>query len=452
MGPDLSRLIEQIGKEKGIDRSIIVDALETAVLTAAKKKLGQDLDLETAFNEEIGEVEVFQFKTVVNEVVNPDLQISLAEARETLDEDAELGDSLGMKIETNTFGRIGVQAAKQIIIQKVKDAERDIIYEEFKDRKGNLASGSVQRFEGGNIVVNLGRAEGVIPHSEQIPRETFRRGERVRAYILDVRRISKGPQIILSRTHPAFIKSLFELEVPEISEGFIEIVNVAREPGFRTKIAVRSKDRDIDPVGACVGMRGSRVQGVVQELRGEKIDIVPYSENPVSYVCSALSPAKVDKVFIDEEEQAIEVIVPDDQLSLAIGKNGQNVRLAARLTGWRIDVKSTSSVDAQKEAAIKALQRIPGVDAASAEVLFNQGFKTISMVVSANPTVMAAAVRSDENTAAAWVAAAAEIDESDETEQDAEAANNNPTAESTEDVEKVSNEENSEELSEEPKG
>lgn len=409
MGPDLKRLIEQIGKEKGIDRDIIVEALETAVLTAAKKKLGQDLDLETAFNEEIGEVEVFQFKTVVNEVLNPDLHISLEEARATLDEGAEPGDSLGMKIETNTFGRIGVQAAKQIIIQKVKDAERDIIYDEYKDRKGDLANGSVQRFEGGNIIVNLGRAEGIIPVSEQIPRETFKRGERIRSYILDVKRISKGPQIILSRTHPAFIKSLFELEVPEISEGFIEIVNVAREPGYRTKIAVRSKDRDIDPVGACVGMRGSRVQGVVQELRGEKIDIVPYSENAVSYVCSALSPAKVDRVFIDDESKSIEVVVPDDQLSLAIGKSGQNVRLAARLTGWKIDVKSGSTVDAQQAEAIKTLQTIPGVDADSAEVLFNQGFKTIPMIAAADPEVLGTAIRVDSAQAAAWIAAATEV-------------------------------------------
>ncbi|MCK9230087.1 MAG: transcription termination factor NusA [Syntrophales bacterium] len=417
MGPDLKRLIDQLGKEKGLDRDIIVDALETAVLTAAKKKMGQDLELEAAYNEEIGEVEVFQFKTVVNEVIHPDMQVSLEEARAALDEGAELGDSLGMKIETNTFGRIGVQAAKQIIIQKVKDAERDIIYEEFKDRKGELANGSVQRFEGGNIIVNLGRAEGIIPTSEQIYRETFKRGERIRAYIVDVKHISKGPQIILSRTHPAFIKCLFELEVPEISEGFIEIVNVAREPGHRTKIAVRTKDRDIDPVGACVGMRGSRVQGVVQELRGEKIDIVPYADNPVSYVCSALSPAKVDRVFIDEEGRSIEVIVPDDQLSLAIGKNGQNVRLAARLTGWKIDVKSGSSVDAQREEAIKALQRIPGVDATTAEMLFNQGFKTIPMITSADPEVLGTALKVTRDKAASWIAQASRFDGADEEEE-----------------------------------
>ncbi len=409
MLPDLKRLIELMGKEKGIDKEIIIDALETAVLTAARKKMGQDLDLEAAYNDEAGEVEVFQFKTVVNTVVNPDTQMSLEEARATLDEDAELGDSLGMKIETNTFGRIGVQTAKQIIIQKVKDAERDNIYEEFKDRKGSLVNGSVQRFEGGNIIVNLGRTEGIIPTSEQIHKEAFRRGERIRAYIYDVKRISKGPQIILSRTHPGFLKGLFDLEVPEISEGLIEIVSVAREPGNRSKIAVRTKDRDIDPVGACVGMRGSRVQGVVQELRGEKIDIVPYSEDSVAYVCSALSPAKVDRVIIDEEGRSIEVVVPDDQLSLAIGKNGQNVRLAARLTGWKIDVKNDTTVATQKEEGVKALAAIEGLDEHTAEVLYNEGFKNISMVASAKPDLLGGAGGATGEKAEEWIAEAAKL-------------------------------------------
>ncbi|MCK9274428.1 MAG: transcription termination factor NusA [Syntrophales bacterium] len=406
---DLKRLIELMGKEKGIDKEVIIDALETAVLTAAKKKMGQDLELEAVYNEEAGEVEVFQFKTVVNTVVNPDTQISLEDAREALDEDAELGDSLGMKIETNTFGRIGVQTAKQIIIQKVKDAERDNIYEEYKDRKGTLVNGSVQRFEGGNIIVNLGRAEAIIPTSEQIHKETFRRGERIRAYIFDVKKISKGPQIILSRTHPGFLKSLFELEVPEISEGLIDIVSVAREPGNRSKIAVKTKDRDIDPVGACVGMRGSRVQGVVQELRGEKIDIVPYSEDPITYVCSALSPAKVDRVVVDEESRSIEVIVPDDQLSLAIGKSGQNVRLAARLTGWKIDVKSDSTVVAQKEEGVKALTILTGLDSQSAEMLFNEGFKNISMIASADPDQLGASGGISREKAETWIAEAAKL-------------------------------------------
>ncbi len=385
MSPDLKRLIEQMGKEKGIDKEIIVDALETAVLTAARKKMGLDLDLEVNYNEDAGEMETFLFKTVVEHVLNPDTQIALEEARGTLDEDAELGDSLGVKIETDTFGRIAVQTAKQIIIQKVKDAERDNVYEEYKDRKGELVNGFVQRFEGGSIVVSLGMSEGIILPSEQIKREAFRRGERIRAYIYDVKRISKGPQILLSRTHPGFVRALFEMEVPEIAEGLIEIVNIAREPGNRTKISVKSDDRDIDPVGACVGMRGSRVQGVVQELRGEKIDIVPCSEDPVRYICNALSPAKVDRVFMDEDARTMEVIVPDDQLSLAIGRAGQNVRLAARLTGWKIDVKNEAGVAKEEKEGLDSLMDIPGIGERTADLLYEEGFKGVTMVASSEP-------------------------------------------------------------------
>jgi len=388
MLPELGRLIEMIVKEKGIDREVIIDALETAVLTAAKKKLGLDLDLEAQYNEETDEIEIFQFRTVVETVLNSNSQVSQEEARENLDTDAELGDSLGTKIETNTFGRIVVQTAKQIIIQKVKDAERDNIYGEYKGRKGELINGFVQRFESGNIIVNLGRTEGVIPHSEQIHRETFKRGERVRAYIYDVKRISKGPQILLSRTHPAFLKTLFELEVPEISERLIEIVSIAREPGNRAKIAVKTMDKDIDPVGACVGMRGSRVQGVVQELRGEKIDIVPYSDDQVRYVCNALSPAKVDRVYMYDDTRSMEVVVPDEQLSLAIGKNGQNVRLAARLTGWKIDVKKESVVAEQDEAGYKSLLSIPGVGERTAQLLFGEGIKSVTSVASADTEML----------------------------------------------------------------
>jgi N utilization substance protein A len=324
--PELKRLIEQMGKDRGINKEIITDALEAAMLTAASKKLGQNVDIEAHYNDETGEIEVFQFKTVVDKVLDPETQISKEEARKNLDEGAEPGDSLGMKIETSSFGRIAVQMAKQIIIQRVKDAECDNIYEEYKDRKGELVNGFVQRFEGGSIIVNLGRAEGVIPPAEQIHRETYKRGERIRSYIVDVKKNAKGSQILMSRTHPSFLRALFEVEVPEISEGLIDIVNVAREPGKRGKIAVRSKDKDIDPVGACVGMRGSRVQSVVQELRGEKIDIIPYSDDAAKYVSSSLSPAKVNRVFVDDDNRTMTVIVPDDQLSLAIGKNGQNVR------------------------------------------------------------------------------------------------------------------------------
>jgi N utilization substance protein A len=409
MLPELKRLIEQMGKDKGIDKQIIVEALETAMVTAARKKLGPKVEIEAHYNEEAGEIEIFQFKTVVEKILDPDTQIARAEARKTLDEGAELGDSLGMKIDTQTFGRIAAQTAKQIIIQKVKDAERDNIYEEYKDKKGQLISGFVQRFDSGNIIVNLGRAEGVIPPSEQIHREAFKRGERIRAYVYDVKRISKGPPIILSRTHPGFLRTLFEMEVPEISESLVEIVSVAREPGNRSKIAVKSKDRDIDPVGACVGMRGSRVQNVVQELRGEKIDIVPYADDPVKFVCSALSPAKVDRVLLYEEVKSMEVIVPDDQLSLAIGRNGQNVRLAARLTGWKIDVKSESMIAAQAEGGYQALLKIPGMAEETAERLYREGFKSISTIASADSQMLAAIPGIDEQTALAWIEEAGKI-------------------------------------------
>jgi N utilization substance protein A len=337
------------------------------------------------------------------------MQVSLEQARRNLDEEAQRGDSLGMKIETSTFGRIAVQTAKQIIIQKVKDAERDNVYEEYKDKKGELINGFVQRFDGGNIIVNIGRAEGVIPTSEQIYREVYKRGDRVRAYVCDVKRISKGPQIILSRTHPGFLKSLFEVEVPEIAEGLIEIVNVAREPGKRAKISVRTKDKDIDPVGACVGMRGSRVQSVVQELRGEKIDIVPYAVDNAAYVCSALSPAKVNRVIMDEESRSMEVIVPDDQLSLAIGKNGQNVRLAVKLTGWKIDVKSESMASSQEEEGHKSLMKIPGVGEAMAERLYGEGFKSVAMIAATDIEMLSSIQGVGEKSASQWIEAAVRL-------------------------------------------
>jgi N utilization substance protein A len=406
MFQELKRLIEQMGKDRGIDKLIITEALEAAMMTAARKKLGQNVDIEAHYNDEVGEIEVFQFKTVVDKVLDPETQISKEEARKSLDEGAEPGDSLGMKIETSSFGRIAVQMAKQIIIQRVKDAERDNIYDEYKDRKGELINGFVQRFESGNIIVNLGRAEGVVPPAEQIHRETYKRGERIRSYLFEVKKNTKGAQILLSRTHPAFLKALFEVEVPEISEGLIDIVSVAREPGKRGKIAVKAKDKDIDPVGACVGMRGSRVQSVVQELRGEKIDIIPYTEDSAKYVSSALSPAKVNRVFVDEENRAMTVIVPDDQLSLAIGKNGQNVRLAVKLTGWKIDVKSETMAAEKEEDGQKALTKIPGIGPAMAEKLFAQGIKSIAMLAAMEPEALSEIPGVGEKTSTEWIAEA----------------------------------------------
>jgi len=350
---DLNRVIEQVGKDKGISKEILVEAIEAAMLTASRKRFGVKKDIEAQFNPELGEVELFQFQTVVEEVEDPDTEISMKDAIE-LDPDAELGDSLGSKLPSSEFGRIAAQTAKQVIIQRVRDAERDMIYNEYKDRKGELISGYVRRFERGNIIVDLGKTEGMMPYKEQIPRESFRPGDRVRCYVSDVRSETKGPQVILSRVHPDFLIKLFTLEVPEIYEGIVEIKGAAREPGSRAKIAVVSNDSQVDPVGACVGMKGSRVQSVVQELRGEKIDIVPFDDEIAKYVCNALAPAEISRVVIDESERSCEVIVPDDQLSLAIGRRGQNVRLAAQLLSWGIDITSeskseTSSLDDKLE-------------------------------------------------------------------------------------------------------
>ncbi|PLX96936.1 MAG: transcription termination/antitermination protein NusA [Desulfuromonas sp.] len=346
---NLNHIIDQVVKDKGIDRAVLVEALESAVLSAANKKYRNTRDLEAHYNDDAGEVELFEFVTVVDEVLDSYKEIDLEEARE-IDPDVEVGDSLGMKIDASNFSRIAAQTAKQVIIQKVREAEREGVYNEFKDRVGELVNGIVRRYERGDLIIDLGRAEALLPHREQVPRENYRQGDRVRAYISDVKMSPKGPQIILSRTHPGVVAALFHFEVPEISEGIVEIKAVAREPGSRAKIAVVSHDPDVDPVGACVGMRGSRVQNVVSELRGEKIDIIPWTPDIARFACSALAPADVTRIYVDNEELAMEIIVPDDQLSLAIGKKGQNVRLAAKLTGWKIDIKSeTRAAEAELE-------------------------------------------------------------------------------------------------------
>jgi N utilization substance protein A len=376
MLPDLNRVIEQVSKEKGIDRQIIVEALEQAMLSAAKRTFGPDKNIEAKFNPEVGEVELFEIKKVVAVVEDAENEVILSEARKHLDPDAEVGDELLAKLPAEKFGRIAAQAAKQNIIQRVRDAERDSIYKEFRTRKGELATGTVQRFEKKNLIVNLGRADAILPEKEQIPRERYRQGDRIRAYIFDVELSSKGPQIVLSRTHPGLLIELFRQEVPEIYEGIVEVKGAAREPGGRAKFAVMSHDRDVDPVGACVGMRGTRVQAVVQELRNEKIDIVEWTNDPAEYVCRALAPAKVSKIIMDEDEHAMEVIVPDDQLSLAIGKKGQNVRLASRLTGWRLDVRSESDAEDEARRARASLTAIPGISDVTAELLYQGGFKS----------------------------------------------------------------------------
>ncbi len=381
---DLNRVIEQVSKEKQIGREVIVKALEEAMLSAAKKTFGHEKNIEAKFNTELGEVELFEIKTVVERVEDTENQVTLELARTKIDPEAEVGDELLAKLPPEKFGRIAAQAAKQNIIQRVRDAERDIIYNEFKGRKGELFSGIVQRFERKSIIVNLGRTDAILPEKEQIPRERYRQGDRIRAFIVDVELTGKGPQIVLSRTHPGLLIKLFEQEVPEIYEGIVEVKGAAREPGVRAKIAVISNDRDVDPVGACVGMRGTRVQAVVQELRGERVDIVLWRSDPAEYMCRALAPSTVSKIIMDEDEHAMEVIVPDDQLSLAIGKKGQNVRLASHLTGWKVDLRSESEAEDEARRARASLLAIPQLGDITAELLYQNGFKSAEDVAASD--------------------------------------------------------------------
>jgi N utilization substance protein A len=381
---DINRVVEQVSKDKGIDREVLIRALEEALKSAARKKFGNKMDIEVQYNTESGEIEVFQFKDVAEEVTEPALEISLEEGRK-LDPECEIGDSLGTKMDTSTFGRIAAQSAKQVIIQKMKDAEKDAVYASFIDRRGDIINGIVQRIDRGDIIVNLGHTEGIVHVREQVPRETYRRGDRIRAYILDVLQESRGPQIILSRTHPNFLIHLFRTEVPEISESIVTIMGAAREPGIRAKFAVASNNSDIDPVGACVGMKGSRVQNVVQELRGEKIDIIPWHLDPAKFVCNALAPAEISRVIIDETNKSMEVIVPDEFLSIAIGKKGQNVRLASKLTGWHLDVKSETRYSKAMQIGYDSLVALPGIGISMADALYELGFYSAEEVSTAAP-------------------------------------------------------------------
>jgi transcription termination/antitermination protein NusA len=341
---EILRIIEQISREKGIEKEVLLAGVEAAVLSAAKRRYGPAESLQAHFNPQSGTLELTIAKTVAAQLKDPKGEIDLEQAR-AYDLEAKVGDVMHIPLEVEGFGRIAAQTAKQVIIQKVREAERDIIYNEYKGREGELVNGVIQRFEKGDIILDLGKTEALLPRKEQSTRETFQRGERVRAYILEVRKGTSGPQIIASRTHPGLVERLFEMEVPEIYEGIIEIKGAVREPNGRAKIAVYSRDRAVDPIGACVGMRGVRVQSVVQELRGEKIDIVQWSDDPATFVGNALSPAKIYKINANPDGRAMEVIVEDDQLSLAIGKKGQNVRLAAKLTKWRLDIKSRSEYE-----------------------------------------------------------------------------------------------------------
>lgn len=351
MNQELLHLIEQISREKGVEKSVVIDAVLSAVLSAARKRFGTVDNINVRLDEVTGAITLFSLKTVRDEddIVDDSLEISLEEAHDICP-DVIVGSVIEVQHDIDDFGRIAAQTAKQVIIQKVREAERDMVYRDFKDRQGELVNGLVARIEReGNLIVDLGKTEGLLPRREQSFREVFKRGDRIRAYITEVKRASSGPQVILSRTHPGFLMRLFEMEVPEIYEGIVEIKGAVRDSSGRAKIAVVSHDKDVDPIGACVGLKGMRVQSVVQELRGEKIDIIQWIDDQVQYVRNALSPARVSRISVNDADKTMQVIVPDDQLSLAIGKRGQNVRLAAKLTHWKIDIKSEGEVDSDSE-------------------------------------------------------------------------------------------------------
>jgi len=373
---DIKRVIDQVSREKGIDPEILINTLKEAIVSAARKKIGPRADIEVHYDGKTGDVEVFHFKEVVEEVEFPDSELTLEQGYE-YDPECEIGDSLGIRIDTEEFGRIAAQSAKQVIIQKMREAERNAVYENFIHKKGKIINGIVQRFDRGSIIINLGQAEAVLRPREQMPKENYKRGDRIRAYVMDVLEESKGAQILLSRTHPEFLMELFKTEVPEVAEGIVILQGAARVPGVRAKIAVSSTDSDVDPVGACVGMKGNRVQNIVQELRGEKIDIVQWSPDVARFVCNALSPAEISRVIIDEDNQSMEVIVNDEYLSIAIGKGGQNVSLACEITGWHLEVTSEEDYSREVKQGYDSLMRLDNVGLPMAEMLFKAGYASL---------------------------------------------------------------------------
>ena len=347
MNRELISVIDELGRQKGIDKSRVIGAIESALQMAAKKRFGQAENIHVEIDSKTGEISVVSKKTIVDAVANPKTEVSLQEARQ-FDSEAEVGDEIGSVIEMSDLGRIAAQTAKQVIFQKVREAEWEAVQKEYSTRQGDLVNGIILGVERRNYLVDLGKTEAVLPIQEQIPRETYRTGDRVKAMLLEVRRTPKDVQVVLTRSHPQFVAKLFELEVPEVLEKIVEIKSIVREPGDRTKIAVTSREKAVDPVGACVGIKGSRVQAVVRELRGEKIDIITWTSDPRVFIAEALNPASIEKVGVDEEKKSVLVVVADSQLSLAIGKNGQNVRLAARLTGWKIDIISATEYEKEK--------------------------------------------------------------------------------------------------------
>lgn len=381
--PELLQIAESVAREKSIDQGIVIEAMEQAIQSAAKRKYGQELEIRAGINKKSGEIEIARVLKVVEVIENKATEITLEEGQKR-DASARLGDFFYDPLPPIELGRVAAQTAKQVIVQKVRDAEREKQYEEFKDRVGEVVNGLVKRIEYGNVIVDLGRGEAFIRRDDVIPRETFRPGDRIRSWISEVKREQRGPQIYLSRTANEFMTKLFTQEVPEIYDGIIQIISVARDPGSRAKISVLSKDNSIDPVGACVGMRGSRVQAVVAELQNEKIDIIPYSEDVPTYLVNALAPAEVTKVVMDEEEKKVEIVVPDDQLSLAIGRRGQNVRLACQLTGWDIDILTEGSESERRQKEMSNISQLfidtLNVDEVIAQVLVTEGFSSLETV------------------------------------------------------------------------
>lgn len=416
---ELGRVIEQLGKDRGIKRDIIVGAIEQAFLVTARKKFGIQGEYEARYNEGDGEVEIYQYKNVVDKVRDAIVEIEHIEAKK-LDEECELGDQLGIKIDNPGFSRVDIQTAKQIIFQKVRDAERDILFAEFKHREGELVTGIARRFEKGNVIVDLGKADAILPKKEIIFGEAFKPGDRIQAYLSEVVMTSRGPEIRLSRTSPMFLVKVFENEVPEILDGTIEIKAAAREPGYRAKVAVYSGDRDIDPVGACVGMKGSRVQNVVNELQGEKIDIVRYSEDVESFARESLRPAEIQSIMINSNDHTLDVIVEDDQLSLAIGRRGQNVRLAAMLTGWKINIISKIKLQERVKLAVENLMQLSGLNESTAQVLVQSGIMNIIDLSAAEGDLIARITGKTPDDAKALVAVAAEALENPDIKSDIE--------------------------------
>lgn len=381
MSAELRKAIEQISKDRGIDKDLLIDTLERAVRSSVTKKYGEDVDIEVSFNEDKGAFEVFQFKRVVEKVQDPVNEILLAEAQNQ-DPNFQIDDELGIELKIEELGRIAAQSAKQVIIQRMREAEQEIIYEEYKDRKREIISGIIQRRDRSGWIINLGRTEALLPKEEQIPKERFRRGDRIQALLIDVRKEGRGPQIIVSRSHPDYLTVLFHREVPEVADGFVRIMGVARDPGSRAKVAVMSTDRDVDPVGACVGVRGSRIQNIVQELRGERIDIIVWSPEITTYAVNALSPARISRITVDEEDRVLEVVVPDDQLTLAIGRKGQNVKLAAKLLGWKIDIFTESRYGTLYKDR-QGLEQLASVAEIPLDAFLSAGFNSTSALTQA---------------------------------------------------------------------